>query len=313
MTIGDGTIGDGSIGGRPLEVDRTGETTVRVNSLGRVDTESSGRALTFAAEEPELVETMSPRRDISERERLEGYLKSPFQTPTLPSGAYEQTEFGSLIAMFAELAEAMDAVRIELLAEQYVGFARGQQLDEIGHQVFVYRWDGEEDDDYRARIRAAYLRIVSGGTIDEVRKSVAVLLRTDVENIHIEEPFGATTAAFDVLIDPDVLEESAVPDWYIQDHIDGVKAQGVRGDALSDGWFEFRSEEEYEADADDEILGPERGWDAGPWTGRLVDRDDRERIFEFRSDEAYESDVDDEEIGPLRGWSAGWWRGTRNF
>jgi hypothetical protein len=217
----------------------------------------------FRDENSDLVESVSPTRDISERERIEGYLKSPFKTPTDSDGEYEQTDFGALIGAYAEIGELMRATAIEVLAEQYLDFAHGRQLEHIGEEVDIERWDDESDDSLRRRVQAAFRAIISGGTIDDIRNSVAELIGVDLEEnpdaVEIVETFEEP-AHFDVEIDEDALEETDIPDDYVDEHIRQMKAAGVVYDEPEEpDWFEYHDDPE----SDEDERGETHGWGEG--------------------------------------------------
>jgi hypothetical protein len=261
----------------------------------------------FRDENSDLVGSVSPQRDIPERERIEGYLKSPFKTPVDSDGEYEQTDFGALIGSYAEIAEAIRATSIEVLAEQYLDFARGQQLEQIGEEVDIQRWNEESDESLRRRIRARFRQIISAGTIDEIRESVAELLDTDSENVEMVEEFEYEVATFDIDLPESAIDESPISESYLHEHVQGMKAAGVEyrsAPRAEPGWFEFRSEEEYDDDPDDTDLGPERGFGAGGWYGGPFLIGD---WFQFQSEDSYEDDSDDSEHGSDQGWDAGQW------
>ncbi|WP_114576729.1 hypothetical protein [Saliphagus sp. LR7] len=219
-----------------------------------------------------LAESVSPARDISERERIEGYLKSPFQTPTDENGDYVQTDYGTLLAVYAELAEVMRAAAMEVFAAQYLDFAAGRQLERIGEGVQVDRWEGESETSLRRRIRARYLVMISGGTIDEIRHSVAVLLGIDLDSVPgavtIVEPFDETCALFDVEIDQAALDASPIPESYVTEHIERMKAVGVGYEGhLERQWFQFLDDQYDPATDPDEPepAGTDRGWGEAPF------------------------------------------------
>lgn len=223
----------------------------------------------FREENDALVQSASPNRDISERERIEGYLKSPFKTPTNSEGEYVQTDFGGLIESYAEIAELMRALIAEVLASRFLEYAHGQQLDYIAREVRIDRWDGEGDESFRARVRAGFREIISGGTIPEIRSSIAALLGVDLEEnpnaIQIIEPFDETVAYFDVSIEPWVFDETPIPESYVDEHVRKMKAAGVGYAEIEEpDWFEFR-DEAYSTTAGEDERGDTHGWARGRW------------------------------------------------
>lgn len=249
------------------------EGTLEVN--GTLTTGRWGWIELFRSEYSDLVASVEPDRDIPERERIEGYLKSPFKTPLDENGEYVQTDYGTLLGTYAELAEVMRALAIEVMAERYIDWAQGRQLERIGEEVQIERWDGESETSLRRRIRARYLALISGGTIDDIRNSVALLLGVDLDAnpgaVSIVEPFDETCAYFDIDIDQAVLDGNLIPEDYVDEHVRMAKAAGVGyADISEPDWFEYR-DETYSANAGEDDLGDRHGWDEGRFRPRHRD------------------------------------------
>ena len=201
----------------------------------------------FAASHPELVGTITPDRQVTERERLEGYLKTPFETPTDPAGGYEATDYGALVGTAGAFAHAVATTRNNVLAAHYVDYASGRALDEMGHGLMTPRRDGEEDPPYRRRIKAAGRRLTGGGTIDEIIELAATLLAVDESAIHFAEPFSVEPARFTIGIDRDDLDGAAISDEEFIETIRASKAGGVKVVGVKRGMFIHRSEVDFEA------------------------------------------------------------------
>lgn len=220
----------------------------------------------FRGAHPELVQTVSPPRwDISERDRIEGYLKRPFQTPKGPSGEYLQTDFGALVATFSEFAQGMVATRNETLGARYIDIAHGQSLDNIGKLIQVPRQTDEKDPRYRIRLKAYFRRLVGGGTIDEIRQTIALLLDCDVEEVEFDEPFHSTVAQFDITLDNTIIEDAPISTDELLAFVAGFRAAGVRVTFSVSGSFTNRSLADLREGRD---LG-EMGYEESFYTGSL--------------------------------------------
>lgn len=264
-SYGLGRLGQGRI--NDTRHGHTRDLEVEVELTGEIETGDHVRAQSLIEFYPELLEHIEPRRwGLTERERIEGYLKPPFESTRVNEG-YDNTEFGELVEVFAQFADTIRAIRIAMLAERHLPHARGRQLDEIGREIFVRRWDGERDSSYRARLMAEYRLLSSAGTIDDVIGGVSALLGIDRSEIEFEEPFDETIAAFTLYVESEDVEDSSVDMDYLEGYVDRIRAAGVRGRILRRGNFEFRSSEHADEDPDDEEHGSERGWGAGRWTG----------------------------------------------
>lgn len=98
--------------------------------------------------------------------RFKGYLKPPSETECI-NREYADEEFGPLVGKAAVFADQMVTSR---------------------------------------RRSSPSTMLVSAGTIGDIVDGVATLLQVDEDVIEIYKPFEATTAAFDVIVDPDDLE-----------------------------------------------------------------------------------------------------------
>ncbi|ADJ14460.1 hypothetical protein [Halalkalicoccus jeotgali] len=262
LVAGDARVGAAAVG-ESGHASMQGRITAIATLEGETDVVGNSRGATLAAQYPDLIGTVSPTRDsISERERLESYLKAPFRTPRLTDGTYEATEFGALVGMFSEMAQAMVSMRNEMLAERYVDLARGRQLDRIGALVLTPRRQDERDDPYRIRIKAEFLKRVSGGTIDEIRQMLAVLLDTDREQIRISEPFDLVPATMVVDFDAPLLDQAPVEREELREYVLGAAAAGVEVELTIEDPFRHRP-----ASDDDPTLHT-RGYNEAPYKSR---------------------------------------------
>lgn len=130
--------------------------------------------LTIEAANPELIGTVSPPRDIPERERIEGYLKRPFETdyPAAQSGGvHGPGEFSFLIDVFGAFAQEINGAKNDVLGAKMIDIAYGQSLDHIGRLLLLPRMTDESDPHYRLRLKA-YARSMTGeATVDQVRET----------------------------------------------------------------------------------------------------------------------------------------------
>lgn len=220
----------------------------------------------FRGAYPDLTQTITPPRwDISERDRVEGYLKRPFQTPKDATGEYLDTEFGALVATFSEFAQGIADTRNETLGARYIDIAHGQSLDNIGKLIQVPRQTGEQDPRYRIRLKAYFRRLVGGGTIDEIRQTISLLLDCDVEDVELREPFETTCARFDITLDESILTNAPISTDELLAFVAGFRAAGVKVAFSVSGSFTHRSLADLRAGVD---IG-EKGYSESTYSGTL--------------------------------------------
>lgn len=200
---------------------------------------------TFYAQYPALVETIVAAGDVDQRERLEGYLKKPFQSPVDESSEIHDTEFGHLVAAAAEFAVGMRHMAEEHLRQQYIDTARYNGLDEIGYFVGIPRRTGEDDTSYRARLKAGFRGLLGGATLEQVIETTATLLDCNVDEIEITEPFAFDSARMDVSVPEYVIEEAPTTTGALIELLYLYKAAGVEITLAQGDAFEYRSLQDY--------------------------------------------------------------------
>lgn len=225
-------------------------------------------SLTTGARFPGLVDTISPPRDISERERIESYLKRPFQKDypaAMSGGTREPGEFAALMDLFGEFAQRLVTERHKVFTSRFVDLAHGQSLDYIGDLLLLPRRTGETDAHYRIRLKSYARALTGNATIDEIRSTLALLLECDVNDIKLTEPAN-TIARFDMRIDQTILDEAKVSVSDVVDLVTMFRAGGVKVTLSVTGSFTHRSLEDIQSGTD---LG-EKGYNEAYYSGRIV-------------------------------------------
>lgn len=224
--------------------------------------------LTIEAGNPDLIGTVSPPRNIPERERIEGYLKRPFETdyPAAQSGGVHGAgEFSFLIDVFAAFAQELNGAKNDVLAAKMIDIAYGQSLDHIGRLLLLPRRTGESDPHYRLRLKASARAMTGEATIDQVRETIAILLDCDVIDVELEEP-SSQPAQFDLTIDQTIIDESATTVDDLVELVKRFRAGGVKVTLTVTGSFMYRSIDDFESGTD---LG-EHGYEEAGYSGRII-------------------------------------------
>jgi len=190
---------------------------------------------------------MSSSDDRTPRERLEGNLKSPYPV--------DGPVWSALLTAVATEFEELEAARQDVLASKFVSTATGPQLDRQSDIFDVDRQTGESDDKYRIRIQVALRELLSSGTVQEIRSTIAVLLDVDESEIVIDEPYDVESARIDVGVFESELEDRGISVSEFDDFVDGLAAAGVGIQTVALGTFAYVSEGE-----DPTVEGAERGY-----------------------------------------------------
>lgn len=250
----------------PVETTRASSPTVRIHIASTAF--ATDAALTLAARYPELVATVAPRRDIPERERIEGYLKRPFETgyaATQTGGVVGAGEFSTLFDVFGDVAEAATRMRNDVLVSHMVDLAYGQSLDYIGGLLLLPRRTTESDSHYRLRLKA-YARALTGeGTIDQIRETLALLLDCELSDVTLTEP-TTVPARFDIALDETIIEDAETTVAEVVDLVMRFRAAGVKVTLSVTGSFTHRSVQDIYDNVD---LG-EKGYNEATYAGRLI-------------------------------------------
>lgn len=172
--------------------------------------------------------------DRTPRERLEASINSPHDTDG-------EVWAGLLAACASEYAELETALRA-VLAAKSVTSASGEQLDQLATIFDLERRTGEPDAKFRLRIQTALRRLISSGTIDEIREAIAVLLETSQSEVVVDEPFDVEPARVDVSVWESELSDAG----FTLDEFAGITGEltagGVGVEMFARGTFQFTSE-----------------------------------------------------------------------
>ena len=213
----------------------------------------------------DLLASISPPSDVHERQRIEDYLKRPFQTPITSEGDYARSDFSNLLAVFAGLAQDFTDIRTEVLCSRYLNTAAGTSLNEIGRLAQLPRNTSESDAHYRVRIQARFRQIVGNCTVDDVREAAALLLDIPVGDVQFEEPFDETVASVRLNVSEAALDASPVTAEEFVELVGAVSAAGVDVEITAEGAFKPISLAELRAGTD----LPDSGYDEAGYSGRL--------------------------------------------
>ena len=201
----------------------------------------------------------APQEPQRAYDRMAKMLKPPFQ---------DEEHWEQLLALFADPHDRLQFAAYRTLRSGFVETATGSRLDRIGEFAGVTRNRDEPDARYRVRIIVGMRRQITGATLPEVQEVTAMLMGVDIDRVGIENS-DEEPARIDLSLSEDVLEDAPMSAGTLIRQLNELVAGGVRLTLEVPGLFEHRGEDEFEADPDDEELGPERGYNAGAYAGRL--------------------------------------------
>jgi len=139
-------------------------------------------------------------------------------------------------ALLSEADEVDDLLDTVYHAHE-IETASGAELEQFGKLVNVQRESGEEDNRYRARIKAEFAQSRTETTFDDFIEFAASVLGTDVENIEIDTPYSVNPARVRLFADPSIYENNFLTEDDIADIIGGGVPAGHEVDAREAGTF----------------------------------------------------------------------------
>lgn len=245
----------------------TGTAPVEYHLTAEGNGQLGDASLTIEAAYPDLIASASPLRDIPERQRIEGYLKRPFETDypgSQSGGVHGPGEFSKLLDIYGEVAAEINGVKNDTLGSRMVDLAYGQSLDNIGALLLLPRRTGEGDPHYRVRLKAHAQALTGEATVDQIRETLSVLLSCDVSDIELAEP--DVPAQFDLTVDETIVNEAEVSVDDVVDLVQRFRAGGVKVTMTVTGSFTYRSLDDYQSGTD---LG-EKGYGEAGYSGRIL-------------------------------------------
>lgn len=86
----------------------------------------------------------------------------------LPIQFYEKENINTLISIFCERLQNVRNIMLEISNDTLLDTASGEQLDEIGRQINIYRLENQDDEQYRAMLWLFIQAQLSEGTRDDI-------------------------------------------------------------------------------------------------------------------------------------------------
>jgi hypothetical protein len=160
------------------------------------------------------------------------------------SSAYKR-ETGSNNEKLLQIpASELDVIKGEITNIQdahYVDNATGKSLDYLGSLLQSKRMTGENDDDYRARLKTQFKKYITSSTIDDVKETIATVLNVSTNRVIVKEDFSVEYARFDIWIWMHDFTNAGITISDLNQLVSEVKAAGVRAEVYKLGTFEHRS------------------------------------------------------------------------
>lgn len=156
-----------------------------------------------------------------------------------------------LLTALLTVGERMDADLEEIYEQTHVNSATGKELDQFGQLVNVRRETNEDDDRYRARIKAAFRASTIATTFDQFTEFCATVLSTDIENIDFSTNYDGNPATVTVSAPATVYDDLNLTPSDVDDLLGRGVPAGHEVNTLESGTFRLKSI----GDADDPAEG----------------------------------------------------------
>lgn len=141
-------------------------------------------------------------------------------------------------------ADRVDSDLEDIYNAQHINSASDADLEKWGRLVDVNRKTGEDDDKYRARIKAEFRQGTIEPTFDAFAEFCAAVLNTDIENLEFLLNLSGDPATVDIGIDTQVIENSALTATEIQELYGGGVPAGHEVQIFAGGTFRLKSDGE---------------------------------------------------------------------
>lgn len=165
------------------------------------------------------------------KKRLQNNMKSP------PYDYTGEVWDAILTALAKEMAEIKRA-RDEVYKTRFITESKGGVLDKIGREYGISRREGESDEEYKLRIHAASLVYTSSGTLPQLTKVVALLLKVDMSEVEVKR-VSDPPLTLELSVPRHRLEEMKLTGAQLVNFVDDAAMAGVKLRTVVAGDFQF--------------------------------------------------------------------------
>lgn len=127
--------------------------------------------------------------------------------------------------------------------------AEGQELENIGNPLGVYRNNNESNELYQRRIKSFYRQIINNGSPNDIIESVSLILDISKESIELENNDGVD---FLIRVPLKSLQNKSFTENNVEDILNTLSAATYTISITASGTLEYITPSEYNTGATDE-------------------------------------------------------------
>lgn len=157
----------------------------------------------------------------SPKDRLKESVTSPYDV--------EDSDLEALLEAIGNQFEDLEREREHVFNAKFVDEATGEQLEKLGEFVQISSRKGENESEFRQRIKSTTRSKLASGTYDEVEELISVLLDVNTSLVDIREFYNTDKPSFVVRLPVDAVGEKDINTRSIRPLINDVSAVGVNG------------------------------------------------------------------------------------
>jgi hypothetical protein len=146
-----------------------------------------------------------------------------------------------LFEVFSKLFDEADQDIENIYNQQHINSATGNDLDKFGKLVNVERKSNENDDKYRARIKATFRASTIGTTFDEFTEFCAEVLTTNIQNLNFNTPYVSEPATVVVGAEESIYADLGFTNSEITNLLQKGSPAGHKVDVVVGGTFQVKS------------------------------------------------------------------------
>lgn len=147
-----------------------------------------------------------------------------------------------LFEVFSKLFDEADQDIENIYNQQHINSATGNDLDKFGKLVNVARKSNENDDKYRARIKATFRASTIGTTFDEFTEFCAEVLTTNIQNLNFNTPYVSEPATVVVGAEESIYADLGFTNSEITNLLQKGSPAGHKVDVVVGGTFQVKSD-----------------------------------------------------------------------
>lgn len=158
-------------------------------------------------------------------------------------------EMRELLEPVAESSARYLQITDDVYESLIIETAKGQELENIGNPLGVYRNTNEKDELYQARIKSFYRQIINNGSPSDIIESLSLILNISKQSVVVENKGGVE---FGVEVPVKSLQNKSFTENNIENILNTLSAATYTISVTGSGTLEYITPSEYNTGTTDE-------------------------------------------------------------